>query len=159
MGIHPIRLHGIDAFEKSQSCGLAADTGHGIHCGAEALAFVKTMIGEQDVVCELHTAGEKPWLSHGRYVATCYVGGLNIGAALVNAGWAVAHYRYGSTYKPLERKAKSTKAGAHEVGFVTPFDTRNPKKDEVKVCEYTAVDVEMNFAAGEDLPICLFGGR
>jgi endonuclease YncB( thermonuclease family) len=84
-GIH-VRLHGIDAEELNEPNGL------------KAKAMMKFIIGQDEVTCKLN--GEK---SYDRYVGTCYVKGIDLGIAMVAAGYALdcAHYSHG-VYRQFE---------------------------------------------------------
>ena len=84
-GVH-VRLHGIDAEELNEPNGL------------KAKAMMQFIIGRNEVTCNLN--GEK---SYERYVGTCYVKGVDLGIAMVAAGYALdcAHYSHGM-YRQFE---------------------------------------------------------
>jgi endonuclease YncB( thermonuclease family) len=84
-GYH-VRLHGIDAEELNEPNGL------------KAKAMMQFIIGSNQVNCNLN--GEK---SYDRYVGTCYVKGIDLGIAMVAAGYALdcAHYSHGM-YRQFE---------------------------------------------------------
>ena len=81
-----MRLHGIDAEELNEPNGL------------KAKAMMQFIIGSNQVTCNLN--GGK---SYERYVGTCYVKGIDLGIAMVAAGYALdcAHYSHG-VYRQFE---------------------------------------------------------
>lgn len=102
-----IRIEGVDAFESRQSCGAIA-------CGREASAFTRRFVADALVVCT-QTDTDR----YGRTVASCTVGGRDLGKALVRAGWALAYVKYSRAYVGDEAAARSQRAGAW-AGEVTP---------------------------------------
>lgn len=102
-----IRIEGVDAFEGRQTCGPIA-------CGREAAAFTRRFVADALVVCK-QTDTDR----YGRAVATCSVGGRDLGKALVRAGWAMAYVKYSRAYVVDEAAARGLRAGAW-AGEVTP---------------------------------------
>ena len=85
-----IRLAAIDAPEARQSC---FSGGKPWPCGRRAAFALAELVGTRTVTCR--------WRSRDRYrraVATCAVGGTDLGGWLVEQGWALAFRRYGLDY-------------------------------------------------------------
>ena len=93
-----VRLFGVDAPEIGQPC--AAD-GVEWDCGRWARDQVRDQFEEAWAVCT-----EQDTDRYGRVVATCHVGGVDIGAEIVSAGWAWAYLQYSDRYA-LDEKAAS----------------------------------------------------
>ena len=101
-GTH-VRLFGIDALERSQTC----DTPHGEWaCGAWARDELARLIGERGVRCVGDTRDR-----YGRLVARCDAGQGDLGAALVEDGAASAYRRYSRAYLGEEARAREAERG------------------------------------------------
>lgn len=89
VGRIPIRLNGISAPEMGEPLG------------PQSKAFMVSLVFGKRVRCELN--GEK---THDRYVGICYLGDRDIGAAVIEAGFALDCPRYsGGRYKAVETLA------------------------------------------------------
>jgi len=82
-----VRLTGLDAPELDQTCRDEAGAEYG--CGAAAKAFLADFIGGRTIQC-IPSGRDK----YGRVLATCTVGGADLGNAIVEAGWAMAEADY-----------------------------------------------------------------
>ncbi|ARU01443.1 thermonuclease family protein [Yoonia vestfoldensis] len=91
-----VRLYGLDAPEMGQPCLL---DGQSIDCGRWAADLVRARFEGQYARCITRDIDR-----YGRQVATCDVGGADIGQVIVAAGWAVAYRRYTMRYD-LDEKA------------------------------------------------------
>ena len=111
-----VRLFGIDAPELSQEC---FDSGEPVACGEMAKAELASLIGNAALSCL-----RKSTDPYGRMVAVCSIGGVDIGQAMVEAGWATAYRRYSDDYVAAELRARSSKAGLWQWDFQTPEDYR-----------------------------------
>jgi endonuclease YncB( thermonuclease family) len=109
---YEIRLDGIDAFELHQACD-------GRPCGSAARAALSELISGQTVTCR--PTDTDPY---GRTIATCRVGGRDLGAELVRAGHALAYRRYSTAYVDEEAQARRAGAGAWSGMFENPEDWR-----------------------------------
>lgn len=107
-----IRLKGLDAPEYSQTCGR---NGVAYSCGREARSMLQRLVSSGKVVCEGHERDR-----YERLLARCSVNGKDIGAALVEAGWAVA---YGD-YDREEAMARRARKGIWDGTFDAPRDWR-----------------------------------
>ncbi|WP_316979778.1 thermonuclease family protein [Shumkonia mesophila] len=119
-----IRLFGVDAPESGQACTRA--DGRSWPCGAEASAALKRLVaeagGQVSCIIEVRDAG-------GWAVSTCEAGGLDLGAAMVRSGLALAGRQYSARYAALEAEAKHRGAGLWAGSFEAPWDWRraNPE--------------------------------
>lgn len=107
-----VRLRGIDAFERDQTCRRASMD---YACGAEARNAMANLIAGRVLSCAGRTTDR-----YGRLLAVCSAGGTDLNAALVEAGWAIA---YGD-YEAGERQARAAKRGAWAGSFADPADWR-----------------------------------
>jgi endonuclease YncB( thermonuclease family) len=85
MGETRIRLSGLDAPELDQTCGDGADGEW--PCGREARDHLAGLIAGAAVRCAPEETDQ-----YGRVVSRCEVGGEDIGAVIVEAGFAVADF-------------------------------------------------------------------
>jgi micrococcal nuclease len=120
-----IRLFGVDTPEKNQKCEAK---GACYPCGQEATKFVQSFIGKSDLVCDL--TGDK---TYDRYVASCSVGGKDLGEALIAAGLGFPYREFlkksplEAPYIAAEIRAQSRAVGMHRGRFIPPADWRNHK--------------------------------
>ncbi len=120
------RLFGIDAPESNQMC--ADKYGSSYNCGREAAKWLKNWIGDAELECRVIRQNTK-----GDMEGTCSYGPYDIGAALVNAGWAVANTQVTDIYYPYEVQAKDNNRGLWKGQFYMPWDWRKMQKRKVKV--------------------------
>lgn len=112
-----IRLYGIDAPEKAQTCMRGSREWA---CGTEATAALVKMIGNQQLVCETRDTDR-----YGRSVSTCEAGGVSVNTWMVRNGWAVAYRQYGGAiYDANEDAAKADRLGVWAGQFDMPWDWR-----------------------------------
>lgn len=112
-----IRLWGVDAVESSQTC-INRD-GRKWRCGATAANQLSEFIGSRHVTCV-----ERDRDRYKRVVATCEVGGVDLGQWIVMNGWALAYRRYSVRYVPTEVRARSAGVGVHATTYTQPWDYR-----------------------------------
>lgn len=124
---HYIRLYGIDAPEKNQSCANAQ--GRSYACGKEAARWLQDWIQDGELECHVLKQDSK-----GNVVATCAYGQYDLGAALVSAGWAVS-LPNNSIYRPYEIQAQEARRGMWQGQFYKPWDWREiqSKKPKIKI--------------------------
>lgn len=115
-----IRLHGIDAPESAQTCGRQGVTWL---CGAEASAKLRELVRGAEVRC---VGLERD--RYDRLIAACHAGGVDINAAMVSAGLALAYRRYSEDYVGQETMARVGRAGMWSGRFVPPWDWRQGKR-------------------------------
>ncbi|MGC3939953.1 thermonuclease family protein [Roseobacter sp. EG26] len=115
-----IRLHGVDAPEKTQRC--ETPDGNTWRCGATAVNRVHNLIEGEDISCE--ALDRDPY---GRIISRCSVGGRDIGATLVAEGLAWAFIEYSNEYVALESEARTMAVGVWQAETQTPWDFRDDK--------------------------------
>ena len=113
-----VRLFGIDAPEGKQSC-----TRDGVAwlCGQEAARYLREMVAGEYLSC-----AERNRDRYGRIVGVCTLAdGRDLGALMVEAGYALAYRRYGGKiYDAQEAAAKTAKRGLWAGEFMPPWEYR-----------------------------------
>ena len=107
------RLHGIDAPELRQVC---AD---GWPAGRAARDYLGELIGTKEVSCTTRM-GE---LDH-EIAAICRADGIDLGAAMVTGGYALAFVPYSARYITQEDAATSARRGVHGHKCIAPWQWR-----------------------------------
>ncbi|MGH7126274.1 MAG: thermonuclease family protein [Stellaceae bacterium] len=118
-----LRLFGVDAFERLQTCG---DGKGGLwYCGAVATNRLKQLVAKPGFGCQVD---EEFVDRHAREFALCFADGKDVGATLVSEGLAFAYGRR-TRYVAIEEEAKRQKQGAWSTGsFVRPQFWRSGAK-------------------------------
>lgn len=117
LGIHGtrVRLWGIDAPETDQLCR-GEDSLH-YRCGAMAANKLDAFITRRPVNC-LPISLDR----YGRTVATCRVGGVDIGEWLVSNGLALDWPEYSKgKYNSVQRQAEQSDRGIWQGSYVEPW--------------------------------------
>ncbi|MBR1605765.1 MAG: thermonuclease family protein [Alphaproteobacteria bacterium] len=109
-----IKLYGIAAPSITQTC--ANRRGESYYCGKQAALWLQSWLTTNPVTCRVMS--EK----NGKMLAVCNLGQYDIGAALVNAGWAVADTRETEIYVPYEQNAQNNRDGLWQGKFYKPWD-------------------------------------
>jgi len=122
------KLFGLDAPEPGQMCADAR--GASYNCGREAAMWLKNWIGDNELECHVVQQDTK-----GNMIGTCSYGPYDLGAALVNAGWAVSYNKYTDIYQPYEIQAQNNRRGLWRGTFYKPWDWRKlqQRKPKIKV--------------------------
>lgn len=116
-----IRLWAIDAPEYKQYCQQGQVRRF---CGEEAQAALQALIADE--IAECH---QKNTDSYGRIVAQCFVGGRDLGAEMVRAGWALAYIQYGGEiYADAEAEARAAQRGLWAMSFTKPWVWRQRQR-------------------------------
>ena len=110
-----IKLFGVAAPDISQTCADAS--GRGYKCGQQAIAWLSSWLADNEIKC--HVLGQD---DRGVLTAVCMLGPYDIGAALINAGWAVADTRQIQVYVPYQNQALANKRGLWQGEFYMPWD-------------------------------------
>lgn len=109
-----IRLFGVDAPERSQTC--ESKSGFTYECGRDATATLKDIIRGQRVDCVPR--------DHDRYnrvVAVCYTESVELNAEMVRRGAAVDFRKYsGGRYRSDEEQARKAGLGIWSGRFEMP---------------------------------------
>lgn len=123
IGSERIRLFGIDAPERSQTC--EGRDGQIYECGRDASAVMTELTRGRTVTCSQVDRDR-----YGRMVATCSTESGDLGAAMVQRGWAVDFRRYDKacTYCADEAAAKAAGIGMHAGRFEMPEDFRRTRR-------------------------------
>lgn len=112
-----VRLHGLDTPERGQRCpGGPPDLRA---CGEVATEQLARVIGDADVRCEV-SGGDR----YGRAIATCFAGGSDIGAEMVERGYARAFLRYSRAYVDHEDRARAAERGLWQTDWQAPWAYR-----------------------------------
>lgn len=112
-----VRLFGIDAVEKNQTC--QDRRGREWPCGRHATEKLAAALDGQTVRCQVQDTDR-----YGRAVSVCEAGGKDINHWVVRNGWAVAYTRYSRDYVGAEAEARAEKAGIFAGSFIPPEDWR-----------------------------------
>jgi endonuclease YncB( thermonuclease family) len=110
-----VRLFGIDAPEKGQTC----DDGQW-HPGPLAKKALEDFIAARPVTCKQvdYDARNK------RPVAQCFAGENDLQALMVGAGWAWAFTEFSDQYADAERRAATRGVGVHAHRCRPPWEWR-----------------------------------
>ena len=115
------RLHAIDAPELFQTCRRA--DGSDYDCGRMARDELRRLIRNASVTCQVLDIDR-----YGRSVSECSADGVNLNAAMVRAGWAVAYTRHGQDHAAAQDEARAAKRGLWAGTFQQPEAWRNANR-------------------------------
>lgn len=104
IGAVTLRLHGVDAPERDQSCALAR--GGQWPCGQAATARLTALVAARVLECQATDRDR-----YQRTVAVCRANGQDLGAVLVAEGLAWAFHRYSRDYAQAETAAQARRIG------------------------------------------------
>ena len=111
----PVRLYGIAAPVAGQSCTDAHNRAY--DCGYVSARRLQEIIGSDSVSCKIMNQNNQ-----GELMAACSVSSFDLGAVMVEAGWAIALPQITPIYVPYEQKARQNKAGLWEGQFQAPWE-------------------------------------
>jgi endonuclease YncB( thermonuclease family) len=156
-----IRLEGIDAPESTQACGKSQVMAmNGLPfgqpnmlgkpdratepwaCGAEATRYLARLIGNSAVRCE--DLGPD---RYGRTLGRCFVGAINVNAAMVRAGYAWAYVRYSKDYVPQEAEARAERIGIWQGDAMPAWDYRKRAWETAAVVAPAGCTIKGNVSA------------
>ena len=115
-----VRLAGIDAPEKAQTCQTGSQTWF---CGQASSWALDQKTQGKTVQCQLQSKDQ-----YGRWVAECFVNGVSLNASQVQEGWAIAYERFSKAYLPQQQWAKQNKQGIWSGTWMTPEQFRKEEK-------------------------------
>lgn len=119
-----IRLFGIDAPERAQTCDRK---GAAWACGSDATAMLADMVSGRTIDCAAKDRDD-----YGRVVAICRVGDRDLGGVMVREGMAVAFTRYSQDYVETEARAKRLGMALWGSNFQRPEQYRAANPDMFK---------------------------
>lgn len=115
-----VRLFGIDAMERDQTCTRTDQTVWA--CGRWTTKQVRAQFEGRQASCRAVTTDR-----YGRVVARCFVAGQDAGRVLVQSGLALAYRRYSMDYDLDEKRANVAGIGIHQGLVQRPSEFRaNP---------------------------------
>lgn len=122
------RLFGIDAPENNQTC--ADSTGRPYRCGQQAAAWLRSWLQDNELECRVMQED-----ANGNMLGVCSLGAYDLGAALVNAGWAVVYDKHSTIYAPYQIQAQNNARGLWQGEFYMPWDWRKiqARKPKIKI--------------------------
>lgn len=124
LGAERVRLWGVDAPEGRQVCQDVR--GRDYRCGDMARDRLKGLVGGRPIDCR-----ERDRDGYGRMVAQCRVGGVDLGEAMVRAGWAVEYRQFSrGAYTAAEAEARAAKRGLWAGSFEAPDHWRAEARAE-----------------------------
>jgi endonuclease YncB( thermonuclease family) len=103
LGERTLRLSGLLSPERGQTCHTM--TGVGFDCGATAAQALARLVQGQDLACQVQGRDNV-----GRPLGVCQAGAVEVNAALVSAGWALAETDNAAMSR-LEASAREAKRG------------------------------------------------
>ena len=113
-----IRIFGIDAPELKQQC--QDQNGSAWACGLAARQQLENLLDADKLLhCELRDVDR-----YGRLVMQCFQGTVDIGAAMVRSGHALAYRSFSQLYLADEQHASSARNGVWQGGFQPPWEWR-----------------------------------
>jgi endonuclease YncB( thermonuclease family) len=115
-----VRLHGIDAPERDQSC--QTEQGAEWACGDWVSAQVRARFEGYTARCQVRDIDR-----YGRSVATCVADGVDVGREIVSQGWAFAYRRYSMAYDLDEKAAAVSDRGLHASRVQSPSQFRRTR--------------------------------
>lgn len=131
LGIHKVRLFGIEALETDQTC---IKNGKRWRCADRARGHLNDLVQNHSTECIIDRGKfGRPVMDRNRYLGTCYVNGKDINADMVTNGWALAiQGDQGEVYRSLETAAKDRNLGIHQTTFQSPAEYRKSQRSELK---------------------------
>ena len=120
-----VRLHGIDAPEKKQTCQRYFLTISFItfkknyECGIMSKKKLQKFIENKSIKCLIRGKD-----IYKRKIGTCYKKKININSWMVRNGYAVAYKKYSKKYIIFEEEAKKNKIGLWQGEFQMPWEWR-----------------------------------
>lgn len=119
LGGKTYRLYGVDAPDVAQICADGWPAGHA------AEQYLGTLIAGKQISC-VPIGGEHS----GEIVAICRADDVDLGAAMVTGGYALAEVPNSARYVSQEAAAASALRGIHAHDCVTPWEWRARLEEE-----------------------------
>ena len=113
-----IRIFGIDAPELKQQC--QDQNGSAWACGLAARQQLENLLDADKLLhCELRDVDR-----YGRLVMQCFRGTVDVGAAMVRSGHALAYRSFSQLYVAEEQQASAARNGVWQGSFQPPWEWR-----------------------------------
>ena len=118
---HKIRLYGIDAPEKKQTCKKKYLTfsifnfQKSYECGKESTVMLKKKIKNKIINCKIKNKDR-----YNRFIGICFIDKIDINKWLVRNGHAVAYQKYSKRYVFDEQYASENRLGIWRGTFTRP---------------------------------------
>ena len=113
-----MRLFGIDAPDLKQQC--EDQNGSAWACGLAARRQLENLLDADKLLhCELRDVDR-----YERLVMQCFRGTVDIGAAMVRSGHALAYRSFSQLYVAEEKHASSARNGVWQGSFQSPWEWR-----------------------------------
>ena len=130
IGNQRIRLHGVDAPERSQNC---ENDRTKFRCGQQAAEALSKKIGRKTIKCERRDVDR-----YKRVVAICRLGHVDLNSWMIRQGWAIAYRQYSRDYLEEERNARSANLGIWAGRFIEPSKWRRGERLRYKMTSGSA---------------------
>lgn len=117
LGDRMLRLYGVEAPQRGQFC--TNPQGQLYDCGTAAAAELARLVGEKPLDCRVHGRDR-----FGRALGACRAGELDLNAAMITAGWALADGGAMPALAPMETAARQAQRGLWAGGFEPPAHWR-----------------------------------
>ena len=121
-----VKLFGIASPDISQTC--ADGQNRGYRCGQQSLSWLSSWLANNALRCHILSEDKR-----GVLTGVCMLGQYDIGAAIVNAGWAVADVRQTQIYMAYQNQASQNKRGLWQGKFYMPWDWQKIKARKANV--------------------------
>lgn len=121
-----VHLFGVASPDISQTC--ADGQGRGYRCGQQSISWLSGWLAENTIKC--HILGED---NQGVLTGVCMLGSYDIGAAIINAGWAVADTRQTQIYLNYQNQASQGRRGLWQGKFYMPWDWQKIKSRKANI--------------------------
>lgn len=131
VGGREVRLFGIDAPEYRQTCRVNWSSWS---CGSDAAAALRAMVDARQLTCSSRDRDV-----YGRTVASCRAGGVDLAAAMLEKGLAIALDNAPASYAALADHSKAQRAGIWGSEFDVPavYRAANPRNSGPRVVSAT----------------------
>lgn len=121
-----VKLFGVASPEISQTCADAS--GRGYRCGQQSIAWLSGWLANHQVKCHIVSENKS-----GLLTGVCMLGPYDIGAAIINAGWAVANTKQTQIYIDYQNQASQNKRGLWQGNFYMPWDWQKIKSRKANI--------------------------
>lgn len=136
-----VRLFGIDAPERNQTCQRASETWA---CGEDATILLGSLIERQKVTWEQRDTDR-----FGRPVAVCKASGTDLAEAMARTGFAVALEGFSADYAPFVEQARAARIGIWAGTFQEPAAFR--ASDPLSLAETAEHESSLAAARRQDM--------